>query len=214
MLQTFLDNLDNLELLGNLELPENRVKNQKMNIIEIIGAVIGLFYIVSEYRADRWFWPLSLLMSAFYISGIYANGAICCYNFVMSIYGILVWRGVIQKRKEDGGGERQISSCPRAYWWQIITVIVILSALFTWLLGFIHESSYPLLDGVSSALTIVGMLMLAHKWWQQWFCWMLVEPLMIVLFLLTGNYASAVLYVVFEVFCVLGIIRWHRESLK
>ena len=37
-----------------------------MNIVEIIGAVIGLFYIVSEYRADRWFWPLSLLMSAFY----------------------------------------------------------------------------------------------------------------------------------------------------
>ena len=37
-----------------------------MNVFEIIGATIGLFYIVSEYRAGRWFWPLSLLMSAFY----------------------------------------------------------------------------------------------------------------------------------------------------
>ncbi|MGX8713735.1 MAG: nicotinamide mononucleotide transporter, partial [bacterium] len=37
-----------------------------MDIFEIIGAVTGLLYIVSEYRADRWFWPLSLLMSAFY----------------------------------------------------------------------------------------------------------------------------------------------------
>ena len=75
-----------------------------MGIFEIIGAAIGLFYIVSEYRADRWFWPLSLLMSAFYAvidftSGIYANGAICCYNFVMSIYGILVWRGVIKSAR-------------------------------------------------------------------------------------------------------------------
>ena len=74
-----------------------------MNVVEIIGAVIGLFYIVSEYRADRWFWPLSLLMSAFYAvieftSGIYANGAISVYNFIMSVYGLLVWRGVIQKR--------------------------------------------------------------------------------------------------------------------
>lgn len=190
----------------------------QISFFEVIGAVIGLFYIISEYRADRWFWPLSLLMSAFYTvidftSGIYANGTICCYNFLMSIYGILVWRGVIQKREEDKGGERHISSCPRRYWWQIITVIVLLSVVLTWLLGLLHESSYPLLDGISSALTIVGMLMLAHKWWQQWFCWMLVEPLMIALFWLTGNYASAVLYAVFEVFCILGAIRWRKESI-
>ena len=150
-----------------------------MDVFEIIGATIGLFYIVSEYRADRWFWPLSLLMSAFYAvidfsSAIYANGAICVYNFVMSVYGILVWRGVIQKRKEDHGGERHISSCPRNYWWQIVTLTVLLSVVLTWLLGYFNQSTYTLpsgriihlsvLDGVSSALTIVGMLMLAHKW--------------------------------------------------
>ncbi|MCR4659507.1 MAG: nicotinamide riboside transporter PnuC [Bacteroidales bacterium] len=190
-----------------------------MNVFEIIGAVIGLAYIVSEYRADHWFWPLSLLMAAFYAvidftSGIYANGAICCYNFVMSIYGLLVWRGVIQKRKVDHGGERRISSCPRRYWWQIITAVVALSALLTWQLGYLDHSQYPLLDGISSALTIVGMLMLAHKWWQQWFCWMLVEPLMIALFILTGNYASAVLYAVFEVFCILGVLKWRKESIS
>ena len=190
-----------------------------MNVFEIIGAVIGLFYIISEYRADRWFWPLSLLMSAFYAvidftSGIYANGTICVYNFVMSLYGLLVWRGIIQRRQVDHGGERHISSCPRRYWWQIITIIVLLSALLSWLLGYVRESSYPLLDGISSALTIVGMLMLAQKWWQQWFCWMIVEPLMIVLFILTGNYASAVLYAVFEVFCILGVIKWKKESIS
>ena len=190
-----------------------------MNVFEIIGAIIGLFYIVSEYRADRWFWQLCLLMSAFYAvidftNGIYANGAICVYNFVTAIYGMLVWRGVIQKRKEDNGGERHISSCPRRYWWQIIAVTVLLSALLTWLLGYIKESSYPLLDGISSALTIVGMVMLAHKWWQQWFLWMIVEPLMIAIFLLTGNYASAALYAVFEVFCILGVIKWKRESIS
>lgn len=200
-----------------------------MNTLDIIGAVIGLFYIVSEYRADKWFWPLSLLMSAFYAvidftSGIYANGAICCYNFVMSIYGILVWRGILQKRTEDQGGERHISSFPRKWWWQMILLTVLLSTVLTWLLGFLNQSTYTLpsgrtidlslLDGISSALTIVGMLMLAHKWWQQWFCWMLVEPLMIFIFLLTGNYASAVLYAVFEIFCILGVIKWKKESIS
>ena len=200
-----------------------------MDTFEIIGATIGLFYIVSEYRADRWFWPLSLLMSAFYAvidftSGIYANGVICVYNFLMSIYGLLVWRGLLQKRSEDRGGERNISSCPRSYWWQIILITIILSGVLTWLLGYLNESTYilpsgrainlSLLDGISSALTIVGMLMLAHKWWQQWFCWMLVEPLMIVIFWLTNNYASVVLYIVFEVFCILGVLKWRKEAME
>ena len=195
---------------------EFSILNSQFSIFEVVGAIIGLFYIVSEYRADRWFWPLSLLMSAFYAvidftSGIYANGAICVYNFIMSIYGILVWRGVLGRKDKE---ERPITSCPRRYWWQIVTAIVLLSGVLTWLLGFIHESRYPLLDGISSALTIVAMLMLAHKWWQQWFCWMLVEPLMIAIFWLTGNYASVVLYVVFEAFCVLGLLRWRATSLS
>ena len=186
----------------------------ELSILEIVGAVIGLFYIVSEYRADRWFWPLSLLMSAFYIvidfgSGIYANGSICVYNFVMSIYGILVWRGVLGRQDK---AERPISSCPRRYWWPLMAAVVLFSGVFTWLLGYMHESQYPLLDGISSALTIVAMFMLARKWWQQWICWMIVEPLMIAIFWLTGNYASALLYVVFEVFCILGLRRWRRQA--
>ncbi|MBR1766019.1 MAG: nicotinamide mononucleotide transporter [Bacteroidales bacterium] len=189
-----------------------------MNIVEIIGAVIGLAYIVSEYRADRWFWPLSLVMSAFYIaidftSGIYANGAICCYNFVMSIYGILVWHGILGRRDKE---ERPVCSCPARYVPWLIVVSAVLSVALWAVLKYLlpDESQYPLIDGISSALTIVAMWMLSHKYWQQWIVWLIVEPMMIAIFWLTGNYASAALYVVFEIFCVLGIIRWKKESVS
>lgn len=187
--------------------------NLQLSTIDVIGAVIGLFYIISEYRAGRWFWPLSLLMSAFYAiidfsAGYFANGGICCYNFIMSIYGILVWKGLIKSKDKE---ERPFSSCPASYVKWIVAAVVVLSLFLWWLLGFIGESNHPLLDGISSALTIVGMWMLTQKWWQQWFCWMLVEPIMTGLFWVSGNYASAVLYVVFEVFCVLGIISWYRK---
>lgn len=185
-----------------------------ISYIDLIGAVIGLFYIVSEYRAGRWFWPLCLLMSAFYIyidfsSGYYANGSICIYNFLMSIYGILVWRGIVQSKTNE---ERPFGSCPTRYAPWIILTILGFTALLWWLLRLLGESSYPLLDGFSSALSIVGMWMLAQKWWQQWFCWLIVEPIMVLLFWLSGNYASALLYVVYEVFCVLGIISWRRKT--
>lgn len=183
-----------------------------MNPIEIIGAAIGLAYIISEYRADRWFWPLSILMSLFYIvidftSGIYANGAICCYNLAMSIYGLLVWRGLVQSKEHT---ELPVGSCPLRYWPFIVAVVALLTVVLWWLLRTLGESQFPWLDGLSSALSIVAMWMLSQKYWQQWMLWLLVEPLMILLFYITGNYASALLYVVFEVFCVLGIVRWRR----
>ena len=193
--------------------------NLPFSAFEVFGAVIGLLYIVSEYRADKWFWPLSLLMSAFYIvidfsSAIYANGTICCYNFIISVYGLLVWRGIIQKKKA-ADGQRPITSCPARHVWKIVAASALLSVLLWMLLQQLpNESSYPLLDGITSALTIMGMVMLSQKWWQQWICWLIVNPIMIVIFWLTGNYASAILYVVFVAFCVLGIIRWRREALK
>lgn len=79
-----------------------------MNYLDILGAAIGLVYVFSEYRASRWFWPSSLLMAAFYAVinfriGWYANAGICVYNFAMSVYGLLVWRGIVEsgKRKAE-----------------------------------------------------------------------------------------------------------------
>ena len=78
--------------------------NFQLSALDIVGAAIGLVYVFSEYRASRWFWPSSLLMAAFYAvinfrMGWYANAGICVYNFVMSVYGLLVWRGLISVRQ-------------------------------------------------------------------------------------------------------------------
>jgi nicotinamide mononucleotide transporter len=186
-----------------------------LSAIDILGAAIGLVYIVSEYRASRWFWPSSLLMSAFYLvidlqARYYANASICLYNFAMSVYGLLVWRGLLGRGRKADAPERPITSCPRRLWLLLAGVVALLTVLLWWLLRLTGESQLPWADGLSSALTIVGMWMLAHKWWQQWFCWLLVEPLMIFLFLRAGLYASALLYVVYTVFCILGLIRWQR----
>lgn len=192
-----------------------------MNTLDIIGAAIGLAYIVSEYRADRWFWPLSLLMSAFYAviyfrAACYANFGICCYNLIMSVYGLLVWRGLLNTKHStlNTEKERPIGSCPARFWPWLAAATAVLTAFFWWLLGLLGESTLPAVDGLSSALNIVGMWMLSQKYWQQWFTWLIVEPLMIVLCLASGLYASAVMYAVYEVFVVMGIIRWKKQSIS
>lgn len=196
--------------------------NIQLSVLDIVGAVIGLFYVIAEYRANRWFWPLCLLMSLFYIiidytAGYYANGTICVYNFLMSIYGILVWKGMIQSREKK---ERPFGSCPLWLFPLIAAAVAVLTVVLWYVLKMLGEGHEGIdihisawLDGFSSALAIVGMWMLAQKYWQQWICWLVVNPILMALFWMSGNYASAVLYVVFEVFCVMGIVSWRRKAM-
>lgn len=197
-----------------------------MNILDILGAAIGLVYVFSEYRASRWFWPSSLLMAAFYAVinfriGWYANTGICVYNFAMSVYGLLVWRGLLNtghstqnadpqtpKTKE----ERPITSCPAHYWPWLIAATAALTVAFRFVLALLGETTMPWLDGLVAALGIVGMWMLACKYWQQWLFWLVSEPLLVYIYLHTGYTASAAMYAVYEVFCIMGIIRWKRLS--
>ena len=186
----------------------------QLSIIDIIGAIIGLFYIVSEYRAGRLFWVWSLLMSAFYIviyfsAGYYANGSICIYNLFMSVYGLLVWRGIIASKDKT---ERPIGSCPRRQVPWIVLACIACSAALCFLLHLLpNESAYPLCDGISSGIGIVAMWMVAQKYWQVWILWLIVEPILVFVFARQGLYASAILYAIYEFFCLLGIIRWYRE---
>lgn len=208
--------------------------NFQLSTLDVVGAAIGLVFVFSEYKASRWLWPSSLLMAAFYAVinfriGWYANMGICLYNFAISIYGILVWRGIIQGRgrKSEVGNnasdlrpptsdlqERSISSCPLRYWPWLIAATAALTLLFWWLLPLLGESTLPWLDGLSAALGIVGMWMLSQKYWQQWLFWLVSEPILAYIYFTTGYTASAVMYVVYEVFVILGIIRWKKESIS
>ncbi len=197
-----------------------------MNILDILGAAIGLVYVFSEYRASRWFWPSSLLMAAFYAVinfriGWYANTGICVYNFVMSVYGLLVWRGLLNTGHSTQNAEHQtlktkeerpITSCPARYWPWLIAATAALTVAFRFVLALLGETTMPWLDGLVAALGIVGMWMLARKYWQQWLFWLVSEPLLVYIYLHTGYTASAAMYAVYEVFCIMGIIRWKRLS--
>ena len=191
-----------------------------MNYLDIVGAAIGLVFVFSEYKASRWLWPSSLLMAAFYAVinfriGWYANAGICVYNFIISVYGLLVWRGIVEsgKRKVESD-ERPVTSCPARLWPWLVAATALLTVAFRFVLAFLGESTLPWLDGVVAALGVVGMWMLSQKYWQQWLFWLVSEPLLVYIYLHTGYTASAVMYAVYEVFCIMGIIRWRKLRIE
>ena len=66
-------------------------------IIEYLGVAIGFAYLILEYKASFWLWPVGILMSLFYIvifyqSKFYADAGIYAYYLGANIYGLIEWR--------------------------------------------------------------------------------------------------------------------------
>ncbi|MBO4588963.1 MAG: nicotinamide mononucleotide transporter [Bacteroidales bacterium] len=189
--------------------------NIQFDTIEVVGAVVGLAYLFFEYRASIWTWVFGVLMPIVYVylffrNGLYANMTINIYYIVASVYGFVAWR----RARTDEAQDTRIESCPRRYAVPLLVVIAVLTGVLTFVLMQLKESQFPLLDGLSASLSIVMMYMLSRRWYQQWLLCIVTEPIMVALGLLTGMYATSIMYTVYLVVAIMGYFKWRKTYRK
>lgn len=184
-------------------------------MIEIIAAIIGTIYILLEYKASPWLWLFNLLMAlmyvyVFYDNGVYAQMLIQVYYVFIGIYGWLEWKGVLKNGEKK---EKPITSLPKKYYLPLTLITISLSIGICLILKQIPGNEVWLLDGVSTALSIVAMWLLAKKYYQQWLFWIIVEPLIIIMSLQTQMYATALLYLIYTIIAIMGYFKWKKQSI-
>ena len=185
-----------------------------IQILEIVGTVLGLIYLYYEYRASSSLWIVNIVMSAIYVliyfsEGIYALGCLSIYNIVAAIYGILVWK--YSKTSEQK--ELPISSIPKKVLVNSSLVMLVLSAALIYVLHTISDSGrllYNTLDGLASAATIISLYWLAKKYKEQWFGWIFVNFISVILYLLTNLYFTAALYTLYIIVAIAGYRQWTK----
>ncbi len=185
-----------------------------IQILEIIGTILGLIYLYYEYRASSSLWIVNIVMSAIYViiyfsEGIYALGCMSIYNILAAIYGILVWK----YSKTSDQKELPITSIPKKVLFNSSIVMIVLSAVLVYVLHKISDSGdllYNTLDGLASSATIISLYWLAKKYKEQWFGWIFVNFISVVLYLITGLYFTAVLYTLYIIVAVAGYKEWTK----
>ncbi|MBE6287170.1 MAG: nicotinamide mononucleotide transporter [Mediterranea massiliensis] len=183
--------------------------------IEILGTLTGFIYLWLEYKASIYLWIASIVMPAiylfvFYEAGLYADFGINIYYLLIAAYGWFAWK------YGDGKQERELpishiglQSCLRLAIVFLATFIGI-----AWLLTNFTDSTVPWWDSFTTALSIVGMWMLARKYIEQWWVWMVVDVVSVGLYLYKGLHATALLYAFYAAVCVLGYRKWKELMRK
>lgn len=185
-----------------------------IKILEITGTILGLIYLYYEYRASSSLWIVNIIMSAIYTliyfsEGIYALGCLSIYNILAAIYGIFMWK--YSKTSEQK--ELPISSIPKKILLNSSLVMVVISVAFIYILHKISDTGnllYNSLDGLASAATIISLYWLAKKYKEQWFGWIFVNFISVILYLITNLYFTAGLYIIYIIVAVAGYREWSK----
>ncbi len=186
-----------------------------MQTIEIIGALIGLLYLYLEYKANKWLWPVGVLMPVVYVwiffqSRFYADMGINVYYFFASIYGWIRWN----RGRADGDDRPVIIHTPRRLILPLTLVTTLLFGLIYLILTRYTDSPVAGGDSLTTALSITGMWMLAQKQAEQWWVWFLVNLISCGLYLWKGLNPTALLFAIYTVISVFGYFKWAKMAMR
>jgi nicotinamide mononucleotide transporter len=178
--------------------------------LDITTTVLGLAYILLEYKASIWMWAVGFAMQAlgivlYYQKGLYADCGMEFYYLAMTVYGYWKWiHGTTSKEVLP------IRHFPKRLVLPWLLLIAIVWGIIYWLLVTFTNSNVPLADSFTTALSIVGIWALAHKYLEQWFIWIAVDVVTCALYFYKEIPFKASLYALYVVIAVFGYIKWRR----
>jgi nicotinamide mononucleotide transporter len=182
--------------------------------LDITTTILGLAYILLEYKASAWMWAVGFVMQAlgivlYYDKGLYADCGMEFYYLSMTAYGYWKWiRGSAKKEPLP------ITFFPKRLILPWLVIIAAVWGVIYWLLVTFTNSNVPLVDSFTTALSIVGIWALAHKYLEQWFIWIAVDVVTCVLYFYKDIPFKASLYGLYVVIAVLGYLKWRKMVVK
>lgn len=182
--------------------------------LDIVTTVLGLCYLWLEYRANIALWVVGIIMPAldvwlYWQHGLYGDAGMSVYYVVAAVYGYLVW--TFGRKKRQGEAEQMpITHFRRRLIAPTAVVFFVLWAVTYYILVTFTDSTIPLCDSFTNALSFVGLWALSRKYVEQWCFWLVVDAVSTYLYISKGIPFKAGLYALYTVIAVMGYFKWMR----
>lgn len=206
--------------------------------LDIVTTILGLVYLVLEYRASIALWVVGIVMPAmdiylYWSHGLYGDAGMAVYYTLAAIYGYAVWKfgakwkRMLKRSNADGSDASEASSAeggsseelpitffPRRLVLRTLGFFLLAWAATYYVLVAYTNSTVPLLDAFTNALSFVGLWALARKYVEQWLFWIAVDVVCCYLYVVKGIPFKAGLYGLYVVIAVLGYMKWKGLAKK
>jgi len=180
--------------------------------LELVSFVLAVITVALNIRQVHWAWLFAIISSAsygvvFYGARLYGDMGLQLVFIVVSMWGWYQWL-------HGGEGDRALP----------VTTLNVrgwVHALLAWMIGFallatflarFTNSDVPHIDGFLTAGSLVGQVLLSRKKVENWHVWIAVDVLYVGLYMFKGLMLTAILYALFCVMAVVGLLAWRRAA--
>ncbi|MGN0068421.1 MAG: nicotinamide riboside transporter PnuC [Prevotella sp.] len=188
------------------------IADNRLRLLDILGTLVGLVYILLEYRASIYLWLVSIVMPlidmVLYLeAGLYADFGMAVYYALAAIYGYAVWKFMGRKGAD---GEMPVSYMPKSRMVPAMGAFAVAWMAIYLILRYCTDSNVPVSDSFVNALSIIGLWALARKYVEQWLVWIVVDAFCCVLYAYKDIPFKAGLYGLYAVIAVFGYRKWKQ----
>jgi len=188
-----------------------------ISYVELVGTLFGLISVYYASRANILTWGTGVvnelfLFILFFQVHLYADMFLQVYFFVVTIYGWYNWKTATVENK--------IATINTSTRWLVLAVIIFCSAVSGFLIKNIHlylpgyfkiAAAYPFTDSFVMVLSIVATVLLAKKEIENWYLWILVDAICVILYFKKGVYFLSLEYLIFLGLASYGLYHWKKE---
>jgi nicotinamide mononucleotide transporter len=182
--------------------------------LDFFTTILGLAYIILEYRASIALWVVGIIMPAldiylYWSHGLYGDAGMAMYYTLAAVYGYAVWK-FGKKHNGTASQAMPITHLPKRLILPTLIGFVVAWGAIYFVLTTYTDSTVPLLDSFTNAMSFVGLWALARKYIEQWVFWIAVDAISCYLYVVKGIPFKAGLYGLYVVIAVMGYFKWQR----
>ena len=116
--------------------------------------------------------------------------------------------------KKNDDGTEQVKAKKFKLWQWLVSAGAV--ALSTFLLGYFGEavlgSTLPYLDAMTVALAVIAQLLMVWRYREQWACWILIDVVSLIMFIILGQWSMAAMYIAWTINCIYGWVNWTKMN--
>ena len=177
----------------------------------LVSGLLGICSVVLGAQGNIWSFVFGFAQVGTYtylccIEHFYAEIAMNMYYFVTMLYGVYCWR----RRLQQDTKQLQTRRLPARLIPWLSTGVILLSLLTGWLLSRYTDDPQPYMDAFTTVPAIAAQLLMVLAYREQWYLWLVVDVLAVVMWLRAENYCMAAQYAFWCANCVYGYIQWTK----
>ncbi len=178
------------------------------SIIEWLGVLTGLLYVILISFKNITAWLFALLSSVIYvylcfISNLFLETGLQLFYVAMAIFGWLKWK------KDSLENETNIIKWD----YRLHLLNILISGSLTFIIGYIFDNfttqANPYTDAFSTIFSLVATFMVTKKVLENWIYWIFIDAVCIYLFASRGLYLTSLLFVLYTTIAVIGFFQWR-----